>query len=351
MWSSIVFFLPHMVFVAGKGGSNRENRGVEEQTFLKIHFETSSVDNTSTSLSLLLSDGTSNLTVNVGYYNEKFHGFNKPIILRDINDMKSFTFGQYASVKISTEEYLASPCVKVSWKPTAQSWPMMDCIPLQVKGLTSGEEEILWYGGAEMFESTLASNTSYHGMKILDQPFYSSDIYASHSKLGSVLEAMWINSAGWRVESLSSPLWVSFKDETIAAPLPSLCLRSDWSTYTRSSYPYSQPSSSTGLGLGPNYKICKNTNLYEAWKSNDQAGVLGGRVQGKTGPGKRNTNDIKNILSSPNMTMVEEPIWSTWAEFKKGRFLFVTFCYNISYHNILYHNIPTTTTHPQIQHT
>ena len=321
MWSIVVFSLPLFVLVTGKREPNHLN-WFTEQKFLKILLETSSEDNTS-SLSLLLSDGTSNLTVNLGYYHEKFHGLTtKPTFVRGANEREtfSFTFDQYANLKITREEDISSRCIKVSWEPTALSWPTMDCIPLQVKSLTAEKEEIFWYGGAEMFESTLASNTSYLGMKILEQPFYSSDIYAAHSKLGSVLEAFWINSAGWRVESDTAPLWISFKDETVAAPLPSLCFRSAWSMFTRSSYPYSQPFSSprsttSSIGLGLNYKICKNDNLYEAWRkaSAQRVNEKRGNVHGKESSNKKTTS-----FSSPNMIMIEEPIWSTWAEFKKG---------------------------------
>ena len=310
MWSIIFFVtLPLFLLVAVNGTLN-------QKTFLKVLLETSTVDNT-TSLSLLLTDGTSNLTVNVGYYDEKFHGIAKPVIVRDVDDKESFSFmfGRFATVKVTVEENVSLQCIKVSWESTSLLWPMMDCIPLQVKGVTAAEE-VFWFGGAEMFESTLASNTSFLGMKILDQPFYSSDIYASHSKLGGVLEAFWINSAGWRVESDTAPLWISFKDESIASPLPSLCLRSDWNAYTRSSYPYSQASTTTaGLKLGLNYNICKNRNLYTAWNA-----VLQRRTEKRRIVyGKESSRTTNTTFSSPNMAMIEEPIWSTWAEFKKGK--------------------------------
>lgn len=134
-----------------------------------------------------------------------------------------------------------------------------DCIYLQLHNLSTNDNEVLWYGGAETF------NSSRSGVLINSQPFISSgkqplpplklksineciwdaylfinyslsdiqsDIYGTRDKLGGVLQAFWMNSLGWsvKVEEFYSdnngPLWMSFNDAREGEP-PSLCLKAE----------------------------------------------------------------------------------------------------------------------------
>jgi len=205
---------------------------------------------------------------------------------------------------------LESGCHKITWTATQNltirklyynKFILEDCIQLQTIPMVN---ESRWYGGAELFDSHYVS-TATSGSIIPMQPFISSDIFASETKLGGILQALWLNSQGWSVSADSNsdkmvPLWVSFRDTSDNNySSTALCLRGSYQSYSsrschRGLQDPSDPSPCPPLQLS--YTVCKDNNLLTSWTRYQQ--------------------QIPYNTSSPDRTALEKPIWSTWAEYK-----------------------------------
>ena len=231
-------------------------------------------------------------------------------------------------------------CALISWTDTDNysdndnNSTFEDCISLQT---IPHSNTSFWYGGPELFDSHFASSTT-HGSSFPMQPFQSSDIFASETRLGGVLDAIWYNSNGWSISVPSSsivskvvegdlinvPLWASFRDSSAKYRNSSLCFRASYRNFSSSSS--SSRSSSVGSSSGSSsnsspchhdeqenissgrpltrchaparlqYKICKQSDIASMWE--------------------KTLKDIPYEPSSPNDSALESPIWSTWAEYK-----------------------------------
>lgn len=194
-----------------------------------------------------------------------------------------------ASLRI--DNYSESNCVSVLWETETWDFNLQDCIVI--------DDSEFWIAGQQMYNSFYASNSTF-GTDYEMQPFASNDIYKDNDKLGGVLEPIWISSNGWYVEAIISnksttiPLWVSFKVNNITSN-KEICLKSAWGGL------YGKRRK-TDLTL--KYKLCKYRTIFEAWT-----------VQIKSRQ--------RNIQSSPNVELLQEPVWSTWANFKKGMHIYI----------------------------
>jgi hypothetical protein len=229
-------------------------------------------------------------------------------------------------------------CVDFKWQRLRKrsvdtTVQLQDCIDLDTSFVSEGEasseqsnasssayaddhkrEESWWYGGGETFNSVYASSSIHNqsSESIRMQPFLSSDIYAVRDAVGGVLQAVWLNSNGWSVRvhdtEVASPQWVSFGKMNEFRGRRMLCVRTDWTGFVAEEGNTAGNGRAHGASLLPlpltqlQYTVCRDDNLLTSWQ-------------------RRVRDSIKSYEKrSPSSHMIEDPIWSTWAEFKKGRF-------------------------------
>lgn len=188
-------------------------------------------------------------------------------------------------VTLATKDLEGGQYMEISWRKSASSeFPLEDCIDL-------GSDRT-WLTGQERYYSYYGSNKTY-GVLYDMQPFISNDMVAKPALFGGVLEGLWFTSDGWAISSSivehDMPLWMSFNSNERGRN-GSLCLRSDWGGIY---------GSNKGRRTNLEYKVCKYANIRETW----------------TADVRRRFDYIPN---SPSEDLILKPVWSTWANFKKG---------------------------------
>lgn len=210
-----------------------------------------------------------------------------------------FTIAKLRSAIASLNARVNANCMSFEWlqAPHANIAGILeDCISLQAPCVTCSRRA--WYGGPELFGGSYTMGSTDSSDNITMQPFLSGDIFDSHGKLGGVLKAHWLSSDGWSIEVdedvSNQPLWVSFNDITGETHRRrSLCIRSDYDSFLNVNL-------SSPITTRLQYRICHHGNTEESWNQT----IL---------------SQINHTVSSPVTKAIEDPIWSTWAEFKKGR--------------------------------
>ena len=199
-------------------------------------------------------------------------------------------------------------CTFISWtgqqSVDKERYTFEDCISLKT---IPHSNESFWYGGPELFDSHFVSSSGL-GSSFPMQPFQSSDIFASETRLGGVLDAIWYNSNGWSISVPSSsilsqdrddlihvPLWTSFRDSSSKYRNSSLCFRASYQNFSKPCH-HKQDSRASCPVAHLQYKICKQSDIGQMWEKTVQ--------------------DIPYEPLSPNDSALESPIWSTWAEYK-----------------------------------
>ncbi|XP_066944033.1 myogenesis-regulating glycosidase-like [Macrobrachium rosenbergii] len=175
-----------------------------------------------------------------------------------------------AKVVITQEDH----CQKVSW--TARNLTeLKDCVLLEGH----------WYGGGEQITEPWPIEKAPRQ----ETPFVTADMLQSRDLwYGGVSEAYWISSQGAavRVEE-GIPLFLSAPDNDGDDVADQLCLSS------RFEEPFSAPA---GVNLTLNYYVCTAENVKE--------------VHLATYP-----KFFSNPTGIPDLRMLRDPIWSTWAEY------------------------------------
>lgn len=102
-------------------------------------------------------------------------------------------------------------CYTIHWQRLSSyalnsNLTFIDCVDLDVTSSYPHSFASEWYGGAELFSSHFASSVFRGGSRFPLQPFISSDIFNSETKLGGVLAAQWFHSHGWSVGVPSSSI-------------------------------------------------------------------------------------------------------------------------------------------------
>jgi hypothetical protein len=327
--------------------SSRSGDEILSRTFLNIHFLTSH-GGAPGLVGRFLEKGKEDEDMTVLYYH-----------------YNSLSGEKLAELKIS-QQARDRQCYDLQWQQLIldPDFLLQDCIELKTKASRSsavvataamkngkfGDDDSSaitswWYGGGERFDSIYASSSldAKESVQMDIQPFQSSDIYSARDKIGGVLQAVWFNSDGWSIsvedDVSNAPLWISMGSTEVEAlnGTLALCLRSDWTNYTitagaknggrgggrdhfhttllpRPTFDSINGSTTTTSAKATNeiellplktlrYTVCKDDNVKESWEK---------RI--------RNTVENQNQdKESPNIDMIEKPIWSTWAEFKKGK--------------------------------
>ena len=200
------------------------------------------------------------------------------VVEKEINEYSlSVKWSSSVSVTIARDDKF-DRCINVNWRSSEPEEPseFLDCFDLEGKH---------WFGGAELYKQEWPLEKASIDM----MPYLPSDtilgIGRGKKVYGPVLERYWFTSTGMAIlVNESVPLHVSVNSSGDRQ----LCLKADYQDY---------PSSQTPLHLS--YKICVGDNAKDIHQF-----VMKQFFQHPTG--------------IPDVRMMKEPIWSTWAQFGKG---------------------------------